>query len=145
MIEKESLYEMNFSIFCEKHCIKRQFSIAKTPQQNGVAEITNKTIQKVARAMIDESRTSHTFWGKATHTSVNILNKAHVCVNSDQTPYEIWYGKPPSVKHFRVFGSKCFIKNTDEKLGKFEHKEDEGIFLGYSSRSKGYKCYNKRH
>ena len=26
----------------------------------------------------------------------------------------------------------------------FEHKGDEGIILGYSSRSKGYKCYNKR-
>jgi len=45
--------------------------------------------------------------------------------------------------HFRVFGSKCFIKNNDEKLGKFEPRE-EGIFLGYSSRSKAYKCYNKR-
>eukprot|EP00253_Pinus_taeda_P013018 PITA_13018 len=33
---------------------------------------------------------------------------------------------------------------TDEKLGKFEPRADEGILLGYSSRSKGYKCYNKR-
>ena len=48
------------------------------------------------------------------------------------------------MKHFRVFGSKCFIKNNDEKLGKFELRADEGIFLGYSSRSRAYKCYNKR-
>ena len=39
---------------------------------------------------------------------------------------------------------KFFIKNNDEKLGKFEPKVDEGIFLGYSSRNKAYKCYNKR-
>ena len=48
------------------------------------------------------------------------------------------------MKHFRFFGSKCFIKNNDEKIGKFEPKEDEGILLGYSSRSRAYKCYNKR-
>ena len=35
-------------------------------------------------------------------------------------------------------------KRTDEKLGKFEPKADEGILLGYSPTSKGYKCYNKR-
>lgn len=42
------------------------------------------------------------------------------------------------------FGSKCFIKKNDEKLGKFEARSDEGILLGYLSGNKGYKCYNKR-
>ena len=75
---------------------------------------------------------------------MTILNKANVWINSDQTPYELWHGKPPTVKHFRVFGRKCFIKKIDEKLGKFKPTTDEGILLGYSSRSKGYKFYNKR-
>ena len=82
--------------------------------------------------------------GEAAHTAVNILNKAHVHVNSDKTPYELWYANSPTVKHFRIFGRKCFIKNNDEKLGKFEPRADEGIFIGYSSRSRAYKCYNKR-
>ena len=47
------------------------------------------------------------------------------------------------MKHFRVFGSKCFIKNNDEKIGNFDARADEGIFLGYASKSKGYRCYNK--
>ena len=109
-----------------------------------MAERTNRTIQQMACAMLDEFGTHDTFWGEAAHTTVNILNKAHVRVNSDKTSYELWYGKPPTVKNFRVFGRKCFIKNNDEKLGKFEAREDEGILLGYSSRSKWYKCYNKR-
>jgi hypothetical protein len=40
--------------------------------------------------------------------------------------------------------ANAYIKNNDEKLGKFELRADEGIFLDYSSRSKAYKCYNKR-
>jgi hypothetical protein len=65
-------------------------------------------------------------------------------VNNTQTPHELWYGKTPSVKYFKIFGSKCYIKNTDENLGKFEPRADEGILLGYSPHSKAYKCYNKR-
>ena len=97
----------------------------------------------MARVMLDEFGNLDTFWGELAHTTVNILKKAHVHVNSDKTPYELWYGNLPTLNHFRVFGRKCFIKKNGEKLGAFEPKSDEGIFLGYSSRSKAYKCYNK--
>ena len=50
------------------------------------------------------------------------------------------------MKYFKVFGSrsKCYIKKLDEKLGKFDTRSDEGIFLGYSSTKKAYICYNIR-
>ena len=54
------------------------------------------------------------------------------------------YGRTPSVKYFRVFGSKCYIKNLDKDLGKFDARSDEGIFLGYASNKKAYRCYNLR-
>ena len=34
-----------------------------------------------------------------------------------------------------VFGSKCFILNDWENLGKFDAKNNEGIFLGNSMNS----------
>ena len=48
------------------------------------------------------------------------------------------------MKYFRVFGSKCFILNDRENLGKFNAKSDEGIFLGYFVNSRAYRVYNKR-
>jgi hypothetical protein len=36
--------------------------------------------------------------------------------NSDKTPYELWKGRIVNVKHFRVFGSKCYIKREDNGL-----------------------------
>ena len=92
--------------------------------------------------MMQESIIPQTFWVEAVHTTVHILNKAHLRPNSDKTPYELWHGKPASIEHFRVFGSKCYIRNN-ENLGKFDARVDEGIFLGYASKSKGYRCYNK--
>ena len=64
--------------------------------------------------------------------------------HENKTPYELWFGKKASAKYFKVFGSKCYIKRTEENLGKFDDRADEGIFLGYSIKSKAYKCYNKR-
>ena len=52
--------------------------------------------------------------------------------------------KKRKVKYFQVFGSKCFILNDRENLGKFDAKSDEGIFLGYSTNSRAYRVYNKR-
>ena len=98
----------------------------------------------MAHAMLDESGTPATFWGEDAFAVVTILNKTNVRVNSTQTPHELWYGKTPMVKYFKKFRSKCYIKRTDENLGKFEPRADEGILLGYFPQSKGYKCYNKR-
>jgi hypothetical protein len=48
------------------------------------------------------------------------------------------------VKHFRVFGSKCYIKREDDIIGKFDSRVDKGILVGYSSKRKAYKCFNLR-
>ena len=45
------------------------------------------------------------------------------------------------MKYFKIFGSKCYILK-DDRNGKFDAKSDEGIFLGYSTRIKAYKCLN---
>ena len=52
-------------------------------------------------------------------------------------------GNKPNVKYFRVFGCKCFILNKRERLGKFQSKTIEGIFVGYGSNSHAYRVYNK--
>ncbi|GJT88184.1 zf-CCHC domain-containing protein [Tanacetum coccineum] len=60
-----------------------------------------------------------------------------------KTPYELFKGKKPSLEHFKVFGSKCFILNTKDYLTKFDPKSTEGVFLGYSPNSKAYTVLNK--
>ncbi len=75
--------------------------------------------------------------------SSTCLNRVLLRNNTDKTPYELWKGIPANVKHFRVFGSKCNIRRED-RIGKFDSRIDEGILLGYSSKSKAYKCFNLR-
>ena len=92
--------------------------------------------------MLNEAKLSDGFWKEVVGTVVHILNIGYIRTNYDKTPYELWFGKTPSVKHFKVFGSKCFIKGIDDTLGKFDARSDEGIFLGYSPTKKAYRCFN---
>ena len=133
-----------FNGFCEIHGIKRQFSAAKTPQQNGVVESKNRIVQEAGRTMLNEAKLLNSFWREAVYTTVYTLNRGQLRVNKDKTPYELWYGKPDSVKYFKVFGGNYYIKRNEDDLGKFDSRTDEGIFLGYSSTKKPYRCYNKR-
>jgi hypothetical protein len=98
----------------------------------------------MARSMMNEKNIGQTYWVEAIHTKVHVLNKDHLRPQSDKTPYELWYGRPASIKHFNVFGSKCYIKNHDDNIDKYDDRADEGIFLGYATNNKGYRCYNKR-
>ena len=86
-----------FNEFCEGHGIKRQFSAAKSPQQNGVVKRKNNMVQEVARTMLNGVKMSDSFWREAVYTTVYILNKGQIRVNKDKTPYELWYGRPALV------------------------------------------------
>ncbi|GKF89143.1 putative ribonuclease H-like domain-containing protein [Tanacetum coccineum] len=44
------------SQFCEKKGIKREFNVARTPQQNDVAKRRNRTLIKAARTMLADSK-----------------------------------------------------------------------------------------
>jgi hypothetical protein len=48
------------------------------------------------------------------------------------------------VKHFIVFGRKCYIKREDGRMVKFYFCVEKGVLVGYSSTIKSYKCYNLR-
>ncbi|GJY85154.1 putative ribonuclease H-like domain-containing protein [Tanacetum coccineum] len=130
--------------FCAKKGIKREFSVARTPQQNGVAERKNRTLIEAARTMLADSLLPIPFWAEAVNTACYVLNRVLVTKPQNKTPYELLIGKPPSISFMRPFGCPLTILNTLDPLGKFDGKSDEGYLLGYSTSSKAFRVYNKR-
>jgi hypothetical protein len=94
--------------------------------------------------MLKEEILSDGYWREDVGTKIYILNRGQIRINNNKNPYELWFGRAPSVKYFKVFGSKCYIKRLDENLRKFDARYNEGIFLGYASTKKAYRCYNLR-
>ncbi|GJZ90581.1 putative ribonuclease H-like domain-containing protein [Tanacetum coccineum] len=128
---------------CAKKGIKREFSMARTPQQNGVAERKNRTLIEAARTILADSLLPIPFWAEEVNTACYVLNSVLVTKPQNKTPYELLIGKPPSISFMRPFGCPLIILNTLDSLGKHDGKSDEGYLLRYSTTSKAFRVYNK--
>ena len=93
--------------------------------------------------MLVENDVSKIFWREVMNTKIYTMNRVQVRKETNKTPYELWFGHSPTVKYFKIFESKCYIKRDDD-IGKFDARSDEGVFLGYSLKIKSYRCYNLR-
>ncbi|GJU97714.1 putative ribonuclease H-like domain-containing protein [Tanacetum coccineum] len=103
--------------FCREKGIRREYSVARTPQQNG-AEVVS--------------------------TACYVRNMVLVVKPHNKTPYELFRGFKPALIFMRPFGCHVTILNTLENLGKFDGKSDEGFFVGYSLSSKAFRVYKTR-
>nr|GEX40879.1 putative ribonuclease H-like domain-containing protein [Tanacetum cinerariifolium] len=121
---------------------KREYSNARTPQQNEVAERKNRTLIKAARTMLAGSKLPTMFWTEAVRTACYVLNRLLVTSPHNKTPYALLTGNIPSVSHFKPFGCHVTILNTSAHLGKFDGKADKGYIVGYSTSNKAYRVYN---
>ncbi|GJW11182.1 putative ribonuclease H-like domain-containing protein, partial [Tanacetum coccineum] len=120
------------------------YSVARTPQKNGVAERRNRTLIKVARTMLADSKLPTTFWAEAVSTACYVHNRVLVVKPHNKTPYDLFRGLKPALNIMRPFGCHVTILNTLDNLGKFDGKSDEGFFIGYSLSSKAFRVYNTR-
>ncbi|GJT26312.1 putative ribonuclease H-like domain-containing protein, partial [Tanacetum coccineum] len=130
--------------FCREKGIKREYSVARTPQQNGVAERRNRTLIEAARTMLADSKLPTTFWAEAVSTACYVQNRVLVVKPHNKTPYELFRGFKPALSFMRPFGCHVTILYTLDSIGKFDGKSDEGFFVGYSLSSKAFRVYNTR-
>nr|GEU60749.1 hypothetical protein [Tanacetum cinerariifolium] len=102
--------------FCGLKGIKREFSVPRTLQQNGIA----------------------------VNTACYVQNRVLVTKPHNKTPYELLHGRLPSIGFMRPFGCPVTILNTLDPLGKFQGKVDEGFLVRYSVCRKAFRVFNSR-
>nr|GEV91113.1 retrovirus-related Pol polyprotein from transposon TNT 1-94 [Tanacetum cinerariifolium] len=134
----------NLNQFCELKGIKKEFSVPRTPQQNGIAERKNRTLIEAARTMLADSLLPIPFWAKTVNTACYVQNRVLVSKPHNKTPYELLHGRTPNIGFMRPFGCPVTILNTLDPLGKFKGKVDEGFMVGYSVNSKAFRVFNSR-
>ncbi|GKB30583.1 retrovirus-related pol polyprotein from transposon TNT 1-94, partial [Tanacetum coccineum] len=98
--------------------IKHQTSTPRTPEQNGIAEVTV--------------------------TACYTQNRSIIIPTQENTAYHIINDRKPSIRHLHIFGCTCYLTRDGENLAKIKEKGDPCILVGYSTQSKGYRVYNKR-
>nr|GEW21284.1 hypothetical protein [Tanacetum cinerariifolium] len=123
---------------------KREFSVPRTPQQNGIAKRKNRTLIEAARTMLADLLLPIPFLAEAVNTACYVQNRVLVTKPQNKTPYELLHGRTPSIGFMRPFGCSVTILNTLDSLGKFNRKVDEGFLVGYSVSSKAFRVFNSR-
>jgi hypothetical protein len=131
----------SFVGFCLEHGIEQQFSAPRVPQQNGVMERKNRTLVEMARTMLDEHETPRRFWADAISTACYVSNRIFLRSILLLTPFELRFGRKPSVSHFKPFGYKCFVLKHGN-LDKFESRSFDGILLRYTPHGRSYRVYS---
>ncbi|GJS98350.1 putative ribonuclease H-like domain-containing protein [Tanacetum coccineum] len=114
--------------------IKREFSVARTPQQNGVAERRNRLLIEAVRTMLVDFKLPTTFWVEAVNTACYVLNRVLVIKPHNKIPYELIRGRTPLIDFMKPFGCPITILNTKDHLGKFDGKANKGFFVGKWTR-----------
>ncbi|GJZ46188.1 retrovirus-related pol polyprotein from transposon TNT 1-94 [Tanacetum coccineum] len=81
---------------------------------------------------------------EAINTACYVQNRVLVVMPHNKTPYELFYGRTPTLSFMRPFGCPVTILNTIDHSGIFDGKADEGFFVRYSLNSKAFRVFNSR-
>lgn len=131
--------------FLKKEGITQRLTAPYTPEQNGGSERENRTIVEMARTF-KYSNMDITFpeaiWAELVNSAVYILNRTGKSSEKDVTPYKLWMGKKPRIKHLRIIGSTCYIHVPIQKRKKMDVKAIKGYLVGYDGDER-YRLYVK--
>ncbi|KAH9737203.1 Integrase catalytic domain-containing protein [Citrus sinensis] len=133
-----------FAKFLQECGIEAQYTMPGTPEQNGIAERRNRTLLDMVRCMLSNSTLPDFLWGEALRTAAYILNQVP-SKSVPKTPYELWSGKRPSLRHFHVWGCRAEVRPYNPQLRKLDPKTISGHFIGYCIGSRGSRFYCPSH
>lgn len=106
---------------CQKG-IQHQMPIPYTPQQNGLAERSNRTVVEKARCLLVDAGLSKRFWTKVCSTAVYLINRSPAKKLLGQTLYEIWTNEKLDLSHLKVFGCKALAHVPKKLRRKWDEK-----------------------
>ena len=129
----------NFIDYLRENGILSQWTPPGTPQHNGVSERRNRTLLDMVRSMMGFTDLPVNLWGYALEAAAYLLNKIPTKTVST-TPYEIWKGRKPNLKHIKVWGCPAYVKKL--QTDKLEARSDKCRFIGYPKETMGYYFYH---
>lgn len=119
-------------------------TISNTPQQNGVAEYMNRTLNERANSIRIYASLPKTFWVKTVNTVAYLINRGLSIPLGCKSPKEEWIGKAVSVSHLKVFSYVSYVHINAEKRDKLDAKSKKCFFIEYGINKFGYKFWDEQ-
>lgn len=130
--------------FLKSKGIVHELTVPYTPEQNGVAERMNRTLEESGRSMLCHAGLPKRFWAESVATAAYLRNRSPTVAVPGKTPYERWFGKKPPMGHIRVFGCDAYAHIPKAKRRKWDPKSKPGVFVGYGINVKGYRVFDPK-
>jgi len=129
-----------YCLYCDKIGVKVRDARADPSEKGefGDAESELGALQMGTRAVLYEGGLPAPYWNLAAKWWVFVRNRL-VGPNETISAYEARFGKAPSLKGLRIFGSRCLaLPRRPAKTKKIYDQTVSGIFLGVDPRSKSW-------
>jgi len=121
-----------------------EVSTPNVPQQDGLAERSNRTIIEGARTLlmiVAHQRCG--LWSEAANTVVYTTNRTLSPKDATKTKFELFTGCKPSVAHLRIFCQPVVAQIPRAKRsGKWNPIGKVFRFVGYTRRSNTYRLFD---
>ncbi|GKC78776.1 ribonuclease H-like domain-containing protein [Tanacetum coccineum] len=104
----------------------------KLVKGNLVRGLPSKVFENDQTCVACQKGKQHRASFEAVNTACYVQNGVLIIKPHNNTPYELFLGRKPALGFIRPFGCPVTILNTIDHLGKFDGKDDEGFFVGYS-------------
>ncbi|SGZ16654.1 BQ5605_C020g09052 [Microbotryum silenes-dioicae] len=131
-----------FTEFCKARGTRRQYSIPRTPQQNGRAERVNRSIVEGILALLADAHLPKTFWEEAAAYSVYCKNLVQHSALDKATPNLVWQGGRTTASALHPFGWAAWLTVAPKLHSKLDPKAVRVLFTGYDLASKAFHFYN---
>jgi hypothetical protein len=131
-----------FNDYCSYHGIRREKTVPRTPQENGVSERMNRTIMERARSMRLHAGFPLQLWVDAVDTVVYLINRGPSSSLDCRILEEEWTGKKVNYSFLKTFGCEAFVHIDKENRTKLEAKFKKCTFIGYGVNDFGYRLWD---
>ena len=124
--------------FINQAGIERERTIRDTPQQNGQAERFNLTLEEAITSMLSQAKLPPHMWQDAASTFVHLHNREPSKSRGMKSPYELWYGRTPSMGHLRVWGSLAYVHLQKDQRAQLSPHAKRCVFIRYATDARGW-------
>jgi hypothetical protein len=131
------LASLQIHAWCASKGILHLLTAPYTSAHNGQAEWLHRTLLDKARAMLSTCASPRNMWDEFCATAAYLTNLTGASANAGKTPYELWYGRKPSLSHLREIGCRAFalIPTNNPKI---HHRSMVCKLIGYAPNSKAF-------
>ncbi|CAI5481719.1 unnamed protein product [Closterium sp. Yama58-4] len=126
--------------FCQQEGIEQSYTLPASPQQNGVAERRIGLVMEVARTSLSHAAAPHFLWPFAVRYAAHQLNLWPRVSLPETSPTLRWTGEAGDASHFRVWGSRAFVRDTS--ADKLSRRAVPCVFLGFVPDAPGWQFYH---